>query len=51
MCDENNEIMKSFELNFSIILFEHVREKTNNLVSDEGPTQTGLYNHRSRLEA
>ena len=26
-------------------------EKTNNLVLRPGPTQTGLYSHRSRLEA
>ena len=26
-------------------------EKTNNVVSETGPTQTGLYSHRSRLEA
>ena len=32
-------------------LTEPVREKTNNLVFRPGLTQTGLYSHRSRLEA
>ena len=30
---------------------EPVREKTNNLGFRPGPTQTGLYSHRKRLEA
>ena len=32
-------------------VFEHSHEKTNNLSFRPGPTQTGLYSHRSRLEA
>ena len=36
-------------LKFRII--EPVHEKTNNLGFRPGPTQTGLYSHRSRLEA
>ena len=35
----------------SLLLFEHVHEKTNNFGFGPGPTQTGLYNHRGRLEA
>ena len=31
-------------------IFEPVRDKTNNLGFPPGPTQTGLYSHRSRLE-
>ena len=34
----------------SNVKFELVREKTNNLGFRPGPTQTGLYSHRSRLE-
>ena len=33
------------------IIIEPVHEKTNNLGFRPGPTQTGLYSHRSRLEA
>ena len=33
------------------IEFEPLQEKTNNLSSRQCPTQTGLYSHRSRLEA
>ena len=35
------------------ITLEPVREKTNNLGSDQGPglTQTGLFSHRKSLEA
>ena len=33
------------------MVFEPPRGKTNNVVSETGPTQTGLYSHRSRLEA
>ena len=33
------------------ILYEPVREKTNNLEFRPGPTQTGLYTHRRWLEA
>ena len=31
--------------------YEPVREKTNNLGFRPGPTQTGLYRHRSGLKA
>ena len=31
--------------------FEPLHEKTNNLGFRPGLTQTGLYNHKSRLEA
>ena len=34
----------------TIIINEHVREKTNNLGFRPGLTQTGMYSHRSRLE-
>ena len=34
-----------------IIVFEPVHEKTNNLGFRPGPTQTGLYSHRTLLEA
>ena len=30
---------------------EHVHEKTNHLEFRPGPTQTGLYSHRSRLDS
>ena len=33
------------------LIFESVRVKTNNLGSDQVPTQTGLYIHRRWLEA
>ena len=33
------------------ITYEPVHEKTNNLEFRPGPTQTGLYTHRRRLEA
>ena len=33
------------------ITHEPLHEKTNNLFFHPGPTQTGLYSHRSRLEA
>ena len=32
-------------------LDEPPRGKTNNVVSEQGLTQTGLYSYRSRLEA
>ena len=35
----------------SKVLYEPVREKTNNFVFRPGPTQTDLYSHRNRLEA
>ena len=35
----------------AILLYEPVREKTNNLGFRPVLTQTGLYSHRSRLEA
>ena len=45
-------IMESIELDdASIIVFEPLLEKTNNLGFWPGPAQTGLYSHRSRLEA
>ena len=34
-----------------ILIFEPLREKTNNLGFRPGPTQTGLYCHRRMLEA
>ena len=33
-----------------VLKSEPVRDKTNNLGFPPGPTQTGLYSHRSRLE-
>ena len=33
------------------VIYEPLREKTNNLGFPPGPTQTNLYSHRSRLEA
>ena len=33
------------------LYFEPVRDKTNNLGFRPGPTQIGLYSHRSRLKA
>ena len=42
----------TFEENwYQRFTYEPVREKTNNLGSDQVPTQTRLYSHRSRLEA
>ena len=32
-------------------VFEHVREKTNNLGFRPGPTQTSLFGHRKKLDA
>ena len=43
---------KKFQEAFEITIIEPVIfEKTNNLGFRPGPTQTGLYSHRSRLEA
>ena len=39
------------EITGNIIKIEPVREKTNNLDFRPGLTQTGLYNHRKRLDA
>ena len=34
-----------------VSVIELSREKTNNVVTETGPTQIRLYSHRSRLEA
>ena len=40
-----------FAIYIYIVIFEHVRKKTNNLGLRPGLTQTGLYSHRRWLEA
>ena len=53
MQDRNNKYANIYELVIGKIEYtcKPMREKTNNLCFRPGPTQTGLYKHRSWLEA
>ena len=46
-----SQYLKTADFHRMKLINEPVHEKTNNLGFRPGPTQTGLYSHRSRLEA